>query len=708
MVAVMSPLVATGQSTGSQGTAPVSSPAQSPVRFTAPPLVVTAQKEPADVQDLPLSVTAVPAAMIASAGVSMVGEAAVYAPNTYFSEFSARKLSVARFRGVGSSPANPGVTTYIDGVPQLNTNSSNTEFLDVSQVEFVRGPQSALFGRNVLGGLVNLTSVRPSLTRWTSSVRVPFGNFGARDLRASVSGPLADTLGLGLAFGRSDREGFTTNDLTGHDLDSRSATFGKAQFLWTPATTWEVRAIASGERARDGDYALNDLGALRENPFHAARDFEGRTDRDVLSATVVARRDGARLVLSTTTGVVHWKTRDLTDLDYTPLPLVTRDNAEQATQISQEIRLASAAEAPVELSERMALKWQAGIVLFTQAYEQDAVNTSAPFLISPAIGFPVDQHSPRSVLDDVGVGVYAQGTATYDAKLDVTVGARVDHERKEAQLETYFSPEIAPPLEVSATRNFSHVSPQVALAYRPRPDQMAYVSVGHGFKAGGFNPASPPGSEAYGEEQTWHVEGGMKSSWGDDRVVANAAVFTIDWENLQLNLPSPDAPGQFYIANVAAARSTGAELEVSARLHANVELFSALGYTHARFMSGSVSSGVDVSGRELPSTPNYTAMLGGQFSRPVGSATLLGRGEVVSYGAFYYDDANTAAQKAYTLTNVRVGVKGKLVSVEAWVRNLFDTRYIPVAFAYGFFAPSGFVGESGRPRTWGISAALVF
>ena len=708
MVAVMSPLVAAGQSTGSQGAAPVSSSSQSPVRFTAPPLVVTAQKEPADVQDLPLSVTAVPAVMIANAGVSLVGEAAVYAPNTYFSEFSARKLSVARFRGVGSSPANPGVTTYIDGVPQLNTNSSSIEFLDVSQIEFVRGAQSALFGRNTLGGLVNLTSVRPSLTRWTGSVRVPFGNFGARDLRASVSGPLANTLGLALAFGRSDREGFTTNDLTGHDLDSRSATFGKAQLLWTPATTWEVRAIASGERARDGDYALNDLGALRENPFRAARDFEGRTDRDVLSATALARRDGARLVISTTTGVVHWKTRDLTDLDYTPLPLVTRDNAEQATQISQEIRLASSAEAPVQLSERMALKWQAGIVLFTQAYEQDAVNTSAPFLISPAVGFPVDQHSPRSALDDFGVGVYAQGTTTYDAKLDVTVGARVDHERKEAQLETFFSPAIAAPLEVSATRRVSNVSPQLALAYRARPDQMAYVSVGHGFKAGGFNPASPAGSEAYGEEQTWHVEGGMKSSWGDDRVVANAAVFTIDWENLQLNLPSPDAPGQFYIANVAAARSTGAELEVSARLHANVKLFSALGYTHARFMSGSVSSGVDVSGHELPSTPNYTATLGGQFSRPLGSATLVGRGEVVSYGAFYYDDANSAAQEAYTLTNVRVGVKGKLVSVEAWVRNMFDTRYIPVAFAYGFFAPSGFVGESGRPRTWGISAALGF
>lgn len=91
-----------------------------------------------------------------------VSDAADYAPNTFFHEFTARKLSNPRFRGVGSSPNNPGVTTYIDGVPQLNANSSSIELMDVDQIEFVRGPQSALFGRNVLGGLVNVTSARRS------------------------------------------------------------------------------------------------------------------------------------------------------------------------------------------------------------------------------------------------------------------------------------------------------------------------------------------------------------------------------------------------------------------------------------------------------------------------------------------------------------------------------------------------------------------
>ena len=130
-------------------------------------------------------------------------------------------------------------------MPQLNTNSSSIELLDVDQIEFVRGPQSALFGRNTLGGLVNVTSARPSLTAWTGSVVVPFGDFGAKDVRGSVSGPIGDTAAVGFAVGKQQRDGFTDNHVTGHDLDFRDGTFGKAQLLVTPNDNWEARVIYS-------------------------------------------------------------------------------------------------------------------------------------------------------------------------------------------------------------------------------------------------------------------------------------------------------------------------------------------------------------------------------------------------------------------------------------------------------------------------------
>jgi len=683
--------------------------AQDPDRLRLPPTTVNVYKEPDDAQRLPVSVTGVTESILRDAGTRQVSDAGIYAPNTFFSEFTARKLSDARFRGIGSSPSNPAITTYIDGVPQLFSSSSNIEFMDIEQVEFVRGPQSALFGRNTLGGLVNITTKRPSLSRWTGSFTVPVANYGQWDARGSVSGPLTDKLGFGLTLGRGKRDGFTKNDVTGNDIDYRDASYGKAQLWWTPSSNWETRLILTGERARDGDYALQDLAALRRNPFHASRDFEGFTNRDVFSTTVQNRHEGQRFAFSTTTGVVKWKTQDVTDLDYTPLPLITRNNSEKDLQFTQEIRFASSAAAPARIADKVAMRWQTGVFFFTQNYDQDAINNYAPFLLSPQLGFQVSQHSPLSALDDVGVGVYGQTTATVSEDFDLTVGARVDHENKEASLRTFYDPQIGAPNAVAAEKGFSNVSPQFAASYRFQPSRMVYASVGRGFKAGGFNSASPVGSEAYGEEKAWHVESGVKTLLADGRLSANASFFYIDWNELQLNVPNPAVPAQFYIRNIGSVQSKGVEIDVNARPHPNVDLFATLGFTHARFAEGTSSSGVNVSGNRLPSTPDQTATLGGQVSRDLRPGiNVYGRGEVWFNGGFKYDDMNTQGQDAYSLANFRAGARGRYLFAEAWLRNAFDTRYIPIGFAYGNFAPSGFVGEMGAPRRFGISLGVTY
>ena len=164
--------------------------ANQPPTVTLPTVIVTAQKEPADVRAVPVSVTAVTSETIANAGIRIVSDAALLAPNTVFTEFTARKVSNPRFRGIGSSPANPAITTYIDGVPQLNSNSSSIELLDVDQIEFVRGPQSPLFGRNTLGGIVNISSTKPSTAKWTGSLVAPFGDFGTVALAVGSSDTL--------------------------------------------------------------------------------------------------------------------------------------------------------------------------------------------------------------------------------------------------------------------------------------------------------------------------------------------------------------------------------------------------------------------------------------------------------------------------------------------------------------------------------------
>ena len=284
-----------------------------PPTVTLPPVVVTAERESADVKDVPASVTAVTAQTISDSGLRAITDAVIFAPNSVFTEFTARKVSNARFRGIGSSPGNPAITTYIDGVPQLNSNWSNIELLDVQQIEFVRGPQSPLFGRNTLGGIVNVTSARPSMSEWTGMAFAPFGNVGQMEARGQASGPIGDKAAIGIAAGIQQRDGYTTNAITGNDLDYRHGTFAKAQFLMLPNANWEARVIYAYERNRDGDYALGDLDAILLTPHRVARDFEGFTNRDINNATFNLRGTGENFAIEATTGFITWDTEDATD-----------------------------------------------------------------------------------------------------------------------------------------------------------------------------------------------------------------------------------------------------------------------------------------------------------------------------------------------------------------------------------------------------------
>ncbi len=673
-----------------------------------PTVLVTAEKESADIKDVPASVTAVPATTIRDAGLMNNPDAVIFAPNSLFTEFTARKVSNARFRGIGSSPGNPAVTTYIDGVPQLNSNSSNIELLDVDQIEFVRGPQSSLFGRNTLGGIVNVVSARPSMSNWTGSVLAPFGNIGRKEVRGNVSGPIGDRAAIGVAAGTQRRDGYTVNATSGNDLDWRDGTFAKAQVLFLPTANWEGRFIYAHERNRDGDYALGDLDAIRSTPYRVARDFEGFTNRDINSVTVNVRGTGELFAIESTTGYVNWNTEDATDLDYTPLPLARRTNNEADRQLTQQVRIASPENAPLQLRNEMLLRWQAGIEYFNQAYEQDAVNALSAFVLSPQIGFPVSMHSPEAQIDNAGIGVFARGTLTFNDKTDITAGLRFDHEASDAVLRTFFEPAIAPANVVAADATFSDVSPQVAVRYRATAAHNVYASAARGYKAGGFNPAALPGSEAYGEEHAWHIEAGAKSSLWAGRVNATAAVFFIDWDDLQLNVPNPFVPGQFYISNVGGARSAGVEFDVTARPHQMVDVFAAFGLANARFTEGTISMGVDVSDHQVPYTPDYTALFGGQLNRAVTSSiNAFVRAEAVLTGAFQYDEANTRGQEAYSIVNIRAGARYKRYLVDVFLRNAFETRYVPIAIPYQF-AQSGFIGEMGRPRTFGISIGATF
>lgn len=682
-------------------TLPVLAQDDEPTPQTLPAVTVGAPKLDRDLLVLPLSATVADALFLERAAVRNVRDAAIYAPNTFVNQFSARKLSNPYFRGVAGSPLNPGVTTFFDGVPQFNGNSSSLEVLDVEQIDFIRGPQGALFGRNTVGGLIHFSSRRPSLDSFGGEFETTFGNYNAYDFRGRVTAPLIqDELGFSFAGGYSERDGFTKNLVNGSEIDDRSAWFGKTQFLWTPSDDVEVRFILAGERSRDGDYALQDLATLRRSPRESRRDFNGFVERDVLMPTLQVTYHADAFDFTSTTGFVWWETTDATDLDYSPFPLATRFNNERMKTWSQEFRFSNPAGEPIVLAEEVSLAWQAGLFLFHADYEQLAYNDLNP-PISPIPG--TLRSGSTAELTDKGVGAYLQGTLTLWEKLGLTTGLRWDYEDKEADLGTFLNPVLAPPGSTRADRSFSQVTPQAAVSWNFTPDLLAYASFAGGYKAGGFNPAGPV---AYEEEKSWSYELGVKGRALEGNLRFGLAAFYTDWQDLQLNQPL--GGGQFFIGNAGDATSQGIELDLAYRVCQSLSFFGTASWQDTQFLNGARDGGVSVAGRTLPYAPDYNVTLGSEVDLPAGTRFhVYARADVQFIGAFEYNSSNRIGQDAYTLANFRLGVRGKKWFTEAFVQNALDTEYIPIAFSYAF-APSGAVGESGAPLTFGLRTGIKF
>ena len=285
-------------------------------------------------------------------------------------------------------------------------------------------------------------------------------------------------------------------------------------------------------------------------------------------------------------------------------------------QFTQEVRIASAANAPIRLSDRVPLKWQAGVFAFVQSYEQDAVNAYSPFVLSPQLPLAVSQHSPQATLDDAGVGVFGQATVTLAERVDVTGGARMDHENKTASLRTFYSPAIAPERLVTPEESFSNVSPQMSVAVRLSPDRLVYASMARGFKAGGFNAASPVGQRSIRRRADLESRRRREDDlggWprhGQRRGVSH-----------RLGRSAAE-PARSCRAGTVLHRERGRRGEQrcrggGARTGAAWQWISSapLGTRSARFSDGSISSGVNVAGNAIPNTPDYTAMFGSQLSR---------------------------------------------------------------------------------------------
>ncbi|MEW6074612.1 MAG: TonB-dependent receptor [Planctomycetota bacterium] len=667
-----------------------------------PELLVTARKWEEAAPEVPQSLTVLSAQTLRDAGIDSVGEAARLVPNLFVTEFSSRRLSFPAMRGIGSGQGDPAVTTYIGGVPQLTTSSTNLPLFAVERIEFLRGPQSTLYGRNALGGLIHIVP-RPPTAALEAEAAVLLGSYDWREERIAARGPLT---GGGLRFElaglRSRRDGFTTNDFTGHDVDDRDSVFGRAGLAWGPADEWEMRFTVYGERARDGGFVLGELESLRDRPHHIDQDFEGQADRDILAPALHCTYYGDDVEVVSISAFQDWEVLETSDFDFSALDGVRRISAESQAYFHQEVRVASPGGA--ERSAADGPRWLAGAAVFVADSTRYAANEYRP--AGAGILFPPEQvghDTSRGGFDDWGAAVFGQATITPADDWDLGLGLRLDHEDKEADLRRTFQRDgvILSDVRTHLEADYDEVVPHVSLARRMTEDVLAYARAARGFKAGGFNLTAPEDRFVFGPETSWTYELGAKSAWLEERLRLDLALYHVDWDDMQLSLFDATAGG--FVDNAGAATSQGVEVELAGQPCAGLELRAGLGTADTEFDSYVDPYGEDVSGNTLAFAPQATWNLGALLSGGEAEERRWFAHGVLSGASTFYYDAGNREEESFTLLDLRAGVERGRWRLEVWAKNALAEDYVPVAFQPNPADPTLFVGESGAPRTVGIS-----
>ena len=673
--------------------------------------IVTARKVEEVLEDVPASVSVITGEELEAAGIDNVRDAAILVPNLTLTEFSSRRLSFPFLRGIGSGQGESAVVTYVDGVPQLTTGSTNLPLVDLDRIEIMRGPQGTLYGRNALGGVIHVISKRPTDTPvWDAELSV--GDYDFQEYRLSYSGPIAaDDVYLTFTGLQSMREGYTESTFTGDDIDDRDAFFGRTQLWFAPTDRSELRIGLYGERARDGGFVLENIDALEAEMHETDQDFPGVAERDIVAPSVHYEYFGDSVNFVSVTAFQDWDVLETSDFDFTAIDGIRRETNEEQQYFYQELRFSNM-EA-ISVSERSDLSWLVGVSGFTADSERSAANDFRPdgegIFFAPG-GVGVDTSSGD--FDSESGSLFGRVSVLVDEKLEFAGGLRYDYESTDADTDRTFEAGgvVIPTGSQDDDESFDELSPELAVGYHFTDDLLLYGRAAKAFKAGGFNLAAPTIDElAFGPEDLVSYEVGVKSSWLEDRLHIAAAIFFIDWEDMQLSLFDPAVGG--YVDNAGESTSQGVELEVGAEVVENLILFGTAAYLDTEFDDFIDPFGADVSGNDLPFAPESSWSLGAQLNHDFSEKTSgYLRGEYAGIGTFYYD-ADNLESESYELVNLRAGVKKGDWRAELWIRNLLDEEYIPVAFRVdppGSGFPPTFVGESGIPRTVGFSLGLSF
>jgi iron complex outermembrane receptor protein len=668
-------------------------------------VTVTARRREERLQVTPESITVLDARTLERTGVARMNGIASLAPNLRFSDDQEVGASTITIRGVTQNRGSgePPVALVVDGVALNNSLLSTQDFFDLEQVEVLRGPQGALFGRNAIGGAIVVTTRAPA-REFEGRAQLSAAQGGEYGANVSASGPVdvgplsGDALRFRLAGSWLTRAGQLRNEGLDTLVDFKESSGLRGRLLWTPTEALTVDAQAQYSRQQGGSgyfrpwsvspFLLNTLYTIQGN-------LRGVSNVDFAQGSVKADWDFGPATLTSITALNHTWSGNLQDLDATSRAFLNIEVLDDVDTFVQELRLVSPA------GQR--LRWVAGLYLQDQQRKrvlQTILNVAPSFDPAQAIYI----RPPAAAQDGTHRTEAIFAGVDFDLLPQVTLGVAGRFDRDASRDRTQ-----------RLARTFGKFQPKVQLAWRPYETLMAYATYSVGFRSGGFNNLAPgstfaPGYEA---ESLRNYELGGKFTFASGRARLNGALFDIDYSNQQFFLF--DARGTQAFVNAPKSRIRGGELELAASVRGGLELTLGGAFTHSRIVSFNDNPGLVVPpsaivGRQVPNAPVDGVTVGITHTLPLGprGLELVTRVDFEHRGTTYFTLDNIDRQRPYDLVNVRLSLERGAWHATLFARNLFGRSYQEWFFASRFVGLPTDISWPSPPRAFGVELVGAF
>lgn len=697
-------------------------------------LVVSANKREEDILKVATSISSLSAKKIEDTRTWGLSGLSALVPNYNYQELGVSFQQIQAIRGIQVFSENPAVSTYIDDVNNIDILANGFAFTDIERIEVLRGPQGTLYGRNAMGGVVNIITKKPT-NKTSGFAEVNFGNLSLQRYSAGFKTPIIkDKLFFGLNGLYQSQDGFMKNDITGTtatDVSLNGKTvggeknlYGNMYLKWLPTNRLNFTLNLKGQQDKSDNSGFmvsqfSDASAFA-NPDKINLARITQHERNILNTSLVAKYFADKVTL-TSISALQTIGFGFKDLDFPGIYHSFYDGKVGEMLPPQKVW---SEELRINSNSDNKLQYTFGAYAFTQKGYEPTTNTAYELSDLEAGAYMLPKGTyliNRNRSNNFGIAGFGELSYSLTDKLKATVGLRYDYEKREATFNGFgdamFYQGAVTDLKpnITASGDYSAVSPKFSLGYAVNNLNNVYATYTRGFRAGGINPSSLPAGirQTFDPEYSNNYEIGYKTLFADKKVSVGASAFLIDWRDLQFyNLV---APFTYARENVGNAQSAGFELEIAAIPAKGLQLDGSFGLNKTEYkgfdlkrvnFGTGVETTTPIGGNSLSNAPSHTLFLGAQYEYALDKKLkVVVRGEVRNIGSYYTDIQNKIEQPSYTLLNSRIGLTNGKYSLFVWGQNLNNERYL----AYG--NPDSSFGRQARmaqPRTLGVSLSANF